>query len=66
MELAFFLMLLAAFIAGVSLGVLFGLSLTPAPDVPTTRGRHDALFSQLDVIRAEGAGCPVCLARKEE
>jgi hypothetical protein len=63
MEPLAFLMLLAAFVAGLSLGVLFGLSLTPASEVQATGRRCNTLFSQLDVIKAGGAPCPVCQAR---
>jgi hypothetical protein len=57
MDAAVLLMLLAAFIAGLSLGVLVGMSLTPTPEVSTARGRGDDLFSQLDLIRAAGDVC---------
>jgi hypothetical protein len=57
MDLTLFLMLLAAFIAGLSLGVLVGMSLIPPSEVLTTHGQHADFFSQLDMIRAEGDVC---------
>jgi hypothetical protein len=57
MEPALLLMLFAAFLAGLSLGVLVGMSLIPPSEVPTTHGPHADLFSQLDRIRAEGDVC---------